>query len=195
MEDSASAIKWLSPNEDAVASINFIKLVPDLPAINDVNLLRDFYRSRLAQSNGGLIQVDIIKIHDIQSVKCIFKMRMDDGRMVYSASITIPFGNCSFVLKVQAAEGGITGMREAVITNKLLASNEIQFTGETIENWFSDPYDPTVRTGNLMNRSEQEIYDKDFPDHPLSIARNVIKDLEDGISFGPEIGKLKPFEK
>ena len=41
--------------------------------------------------------------------------------------------------------------------------------------FFEDPYDSEYREGFLMNFSERDIFDKKFPDHPLSIARKYVK--------------------
>lgn len=41
--------------------------------------------------------------------------------------------------------------------------------------WTKDPYDENVKTGALMNVSEQEQFDEKFPGFPLSMCREFIK--------------------
>ena len=43
--------------------------------------------------------------------------------------------------------------------------------------WVKDPYDETYAQGQLMNWSEVTDYDKTFPDHPLSQARELVNFL------------------
>ena len=46
-----------------------------------------------------------------------------------------------------------------------------------MDGWFKDPYDNSFKKGLLMNLSEKPEYDAMFPNHPLSILRNIIKFL------------------
>jgi hypothetical protein len=103
--------------------------------------------------------------------------------MAYIASITIPFENCSYVVKIQADEIGITGMRDALILDRLHKAGEVEIEEENIKNWFEDPYDPDFRQGTLMNQSELEKYDPEFPEHPLSVARSLIRSTAETIIF------------
>ena len=40
--------------------------------------------------------------------------------------------------------------------------------------WFKDPYDPDWKMGFLMNASENRMFDDAFPEHPLSMLRNLV---------------------
>ncbi len=53
--------------------------------------------------------------------------------MAYIASITIPFENCSYVVKIQADEIGITGMRDALILDRLHKAGEVEIEEENIK--------------------------------------------------------------
>lgn len=45
--------------------------------------------------------------------------------------------------------------------------------GENLEGWAKDPYDENVAEGMLMNLSEQRAIDEAFPNHPLSVIRQL----------------------
>ena len=115
--------------------------------------------------------------------------------MVYLASLTIPFKNSSCVIKIQAPEIGLAGMRDSVIAHKLIQEGKISSGVNGYENWFCDPYDSDFKIGTLMNKSENPIYDVDFDNHPLTQARQLISQIEKGIEFKPKIEKLKLFTK
>jgi len=193
--ENNSIIQWINPEETIAISVHFFDLKPDLPTIIDLDKLRLFYRQSIAKINGGLIEVDIFKIKNNAVAKTIFKIPQEPSEMTYLASLTLPFENCSYVIKVQCAEIGMTGMRDAVMASKLLASGELTIGENGYENWFSDPYDTSFKDGTLMNRSEQSIFDKDFPDHPLTQARIIIEKVKNELIFKPEIEKLIPFKK
>ena len=74
-------------------------------------------------------------------------------------------------------ELGVTGMREAIIFNQAQSEGKIKDTGDGIKGWNADPYDPYYNRGCLMNLSEWQEYDRRFPQHPLSEARQFAEDL------------------
>jgi hypothetical protein len=87
------------------------------------------------------------------------------------------------------------GMRDALIADELLASGEVKFGDNGLDHWFFDPYDKDYKNGTLMNVSEQEMHDSQFPDHPLTQARIWISNLEKNVTFSPEIKKLKKLNR
>ena len=46
----------------------------------------------------------------------------------------MPFRDCSFVLKIQCEERGVTGVREAVLLDEKLGSGEVHLNPESIVN-------------------------------------------------------------
>lgn len=195
VENTPSRIVWVNPEESALISLNFFNLQPDIPTVKNLDVLKDFYRNSVSKSKGGLIEVSLLKVNNIPSIKTIFKIPQPESGMTYLASVTIPFENCSFVIKIQAAEVGTTGLRDSVILNKLLVSGEVSFDDQGLENWFEDPYDPNFKQGTPMNKSEQEKYDIEFPQHPLSIARDsLIKAIQE-TRFKSEMEGLTNFNK
>jgi len=195
VEENDARIVWVNPEESALISIYFFNIPPDLPTIKNVDSLRNFYRHSIAASGGGLIEVSTFDLQNFPSVKTIFKIPQQEGGMTYLTSVTIPFENCSFVIKTQAVEVGTTGIRDTFVLNRFLESGEVTFDDKGLKNWFEDPYDPTFKGGILMNKSEQEQYDTEFPQHPLSIVRtSIIKAIQE-IDFKPEVKELQGFNK
>lgn len=187
--------QWINPAQTIALSLNFFDLKPDLPTATDVGVLRNYYRDQIVAHNGGLIQTDLINLKSYSVIKTIFKIPQDPMGMTYLASLTIPFKKCSYVVKIQAAEIGTTGMRDTLVTNELLTAGKISFGEDGFENWFSDPYNPSFKEGTRMNLSEDIAYDAKFPEHPLSQARNLVKQLEAQIVFGEDLAKTKKFGK
>jgi hypothetical protein len=194
-DDTKSKVQWINPEQTVAISVNFFNLPPDIPTIKRIDTLRDFYRNSIASINGGLIEVELRKIANIPFARTIFKIPQEPSGMTYLASLTIPFETCSFVLKVQGFEDGITGMRDTMVANRLLGKGDLTIGKNGYENWFSDPYDNNFTDGTLMNKSEQTVYDKDFPNHPLTLVRTIIDEFESGLLFKPEIEKLNTLIK
>ncbi|WP_265430026.1 hypothetical protein [Chryseobacterium sp. YIM B08800] len=194
VEENDSRIVWVNPEESTLISLNFFDIQPDLPTIKNLDFLKDFYRNSISEANGGVVEVSLLTVNNVPSVKTIFKIPQPERGMTYIASVTIPFENCSFVIKIQAAEVGTTGIRDAVVLNKMLMNGEVTVGEDRLENWFEDPYNPNFKNGTLMNKSEQEKYDTEFPEHPLSVARRAIIDAVRQTVFKPEINEIAGFK-
>ncbi len=186
--------QWVNEEQTIVLSINFFNAKPDIPSTKNLDALRFFYRDQLSKQKGGIIQVDTIDLKGYKAVKTVFKVQLEEKKMIYLASLTIPFRNCSYVIKIQAAEVGTTGVRESVLGLKLLNEGKIRVDENGYVGWSADPYDPNFNEGVLMTLAEKGLYDLEFPDHPLTQARTLIRRIESGIEFSDEVAKAKAFK-
>ncbi|MDJ1501806.1 hypothetical protein [Xanthocytophaga agilis] len=193
-EKTDKEYKWERKDYPAILSINFFSIPPDLPCHPDhIDNLRNLYRT-IAQPDGGIIEVTNILIAGIPSVKTIFKFPMQPTGMAYIGSITIPFKNYSYVVKIQSWEQGTTGVRDATIANKMLSEGTIELGENGITGWFKDPYDSEIREGIQMNLSESEEYDSMFPQHPLTFVRTGLKKIERSICIEKELLQTERFQ-
>ncbi|NEO86166.1 MAG: hypothetical protein F6J87_18205 [Spirulina sp. SIO3F2] len=138
---------WRTELGDAFG-VYFIKMVPDVPS--ELSKAQGYYKKQIEESGGKLVELHIEKIEDIQSIRLIAKIPQAPSGMTYIHSITIPFKNFSYVIKGQFEEYGATGCREAVLFDKYPAPG-------------------------LIDSFDNEEYDNEFPEHPLSRARATFK--------------------
>lgn len=167
-------------------TISYFAVVPDIKAdIDDLNALRDFYR-RFAESCGvALIETDVCRLDGVKAVRSIVKSQQALAGSVYVGGYTLPFHDCSIVLRVQCAEhaSGPVGAREAAVRPRYAGRPD----------WEEDPYDPRYRGKYMRNQSDDARYDADFPQHPLSKVRRYLADLPRQIEIDPGIKSLRPF--
>jgi hypothetical protein len=52
-----------------------------------------------------------------------------------------------------------------------------------LEGWFTDPYDPKYKGMVLRSVTDNEKYDEEFPDHPLSRLRSTLKTVRNSLQF------------
>lgn len=194
-EDNTFHQQWISDDESLILSVNYFDIPPDLATLDSIKTVRDIYRDLLVEAEGGLIQVDYINLKGYPAVKSIFKLPQQPKGVIYVGSITIPFAEYSYVIKVQASEGGLTGMRDSAISMKLVNSGEVEIGDNGLVGWFADPYEPSATAGFLMNQGEGEKYDAQFPKHPLSIVRNMLRQIEAEVVLGKDLRSLAPFTK
>lgn len=116
--------------------------------------------------------------------------------MAYIGSYTIPFKNFSYVVKVQCIENGITGIRDNTIFELMIRNGKIKLNPEkqTVEGWMKDPYDESVHLPLMMNLSESEEFDSQFPEHPLSRMRKFLKHVEETIKIDDSLLNEPKFE-
>jgi hypothetical protein len=182
---------WFNEFRDRL-SLSFFSKKPDLPEdITDIHALRKFYRDMITKAKGAIIVVEKEYINSILAVKTIFKFSQNPTGFAYLASYTIPRKDFSFVLKVQCHEHGPTGLREAVILDKVIGKGLVDV--ETRSGWFFDPYDPDFNAPILSNLADSEEYDEHFPNHPLTRARNTMKMINGNVKFSDDILKAAKF--
>jgi hypothetical protein len=92
--------------------------------------------------------------------------------MTYLGSLTLPFKNFSYVLKIQCEERGPTGLREAVLLDKLIGEKKVHLdaAGKIVGHW--NPDDPQ--------------FDDAIQAHPLSRLRRVLCKIQPAIRIDPK---------
>lgn len=186
----ADDIKSLS----AVLSVEYFTSAPEIAvSLDETNKVRFLYRSLANQSGAALISADVIPIYGIKCIQTVFKMPQTNRGFVYIGSLTIPFAEFSFVVKIQCLEKGFTGVRDAVVYDQVLASGaELDEHGK-IKNWQQDPYDKEATFPLMPNMADSESYDSAFPQHALSRVRNTLRQVRETISFDEELKGAKRF--
>ena len=59
--------------------------------------------------------------------------------------------------------------------------------------WDADLFDPSVHAPNTRNLSDDEKYDNQFPDHPLSRARKILEQVLKTLKVDEAVLKSDPF--
>jgi hypothetical protein len=195
-QESSDVTKW-SNDKNQYLSLHFFEESPDIPCrLDNLDGLRSAYRNGLTHSGGALISVDRVQAGGMDCIKLLFKTKKPDHGMVYVGSLTFPFADFSYVVKVQCAESGVTGMRDAIVMDQLMAVGVVSLDPQTkvVAGWSSDPYDPEFRADFLRNQSDDEAYDAQFPEHPLSEVRGSLARIIDSIAADDAVLKSSKFE-
>ncbi|WP_298580908.1 hypothetical protein [uncultured Olegusella sp.] len=101
----------------------------------------------------------------------IIKTKMEKHGLQYG--LTIDVDAVGYTIHTQGFfdEGPTTGIRAAA-TYSLLRDKGIVDTD--MSHWTADPYDSSIRHGYLANMGESQEFDELFPEHPLTLARNMV---------------------
>ena len=157
--DRDGARVWFMPEGGGVG-LYFFPRRPDLPTAASTDQLREFYTAQM----GGQLQVvecRVLPLDGVRSIWLIAKGLDEQTRgTVYLGSLTIPFREFSFVIKIQCQEQGVTGMREALLVDEALRNGTGRIEGERF-----------VPIGWTF---DDEQFDDRLPQHPLSLVRREL---------------------
>lgn len=206
--DDAMAV-WADSDGDVLA-INFFDTKPDIPAPRiGPDALRDYFRQQTVATRGGIVEVDTVRIHDIDCGRLVVKARQEPTGFTFQGTCVVPRQDFSFVVRVQCQERGTTGMREAAVMVIELPDPEYEDPPEDapvnpifpeakpagkIKGWFKDPYDSKYDRSALYNLADQQKYDDRFPDHPLSRARRKLARIIKSLEFTSDIINAAEFD-
>ena len=180
-----SAMTWTSDGASIELTTSHTR--QDLNS-NDVARLRDEQR-RLASANGrGLVSAEIaVNQQSISVLEVITKKTRGLG-FDYVGSATLNHASGSFVVRMIADEGGLTGIREATVSMQLwelgrlnLPLNGGSGRSQAMEGWHVDPYDSACDDGAVNAVTDDERLDMAFPKHPLSRVRAFLSMLRETV--------------
>lgn len=176
VESNDSGVKSWHDENGTQLVLNSIGYDADLyPKLKSLDAVRVYYRDCFAEQGIGIIECEISETNNTPCVKVIGKKISQGKPGLYIGSLAIPLTDKSFVLSLYSQEQGVTGVRDTTVLTRLMQNgDEFEPDAETgkMKGWAQDPYFPDYDGPCLKNRSEDRVYDSDFPDHPLSKVRN-----------------------
>ncbi|MER5883992.1 hypothetical protein ABT160_09200 [Streptomyces sp. NPDC001941] len=168
-----------------VLSLHSFDLVPDLPAaLDDLDTLRAELAISTAAAGAGLIEAGPETVDGVPAVRQIVKVPHPQGHgLVFVGSVIVPKASCSIVIKVQAAESGTTGAREATVLAEVGPTEYFQ----------PHPYAAAVHGGLPYHVGDLAEWDEKFPDHPLTTVRRTLDRLVPTAALGEDFKALPSF--
>jgi hypothetical protein len=146
----------------------------------DETVLRNWCRELAQSRSGRLLEASAIP----RGIKLIYK-RLERPAYIYTGMLMTRVRSDWLIWTVVAGEYGITGVREAVVTAQLISAGKLAV--EDYERcWSGDPYDPNfsrVDRSVLRSMSDDESYDAQFPQHPLSKVRYLLASLPNHVTY------------
>ena len=193
--ESSDVSKW-SNDKNQYLSFHFFEKRPDIPChLDDLNGLRSAYRNGLKHSGGALISLDRVQAGGMDCIKLVFKSEKPNG-IVYVGSLTFPFDDFSYVVKVQCGQTDGSSGRDSKVMEQLMAAGVVSLDSATkvVVGWRSDPYDSEFSADFLRNQSDDEAYDAQFPEHPLTEVRNALARIIDSIAADDAVLQSSKFQ-
>jgi len=180
-EDPAEGMRrWHSLN-GAIMSIAALPSAA-IPPPARIDLLRQSFRRLAEARSASLVEADLIQSPYGPSAQMIYKARRNLA-FVFTGMLFLPADAEWLVCTVVDGERGTTGIREAVVTAQLIEAGTLNVESYE-ECWANDPYDSNYRGTSdapLRYISDDESYDAQFPEHPLSNVRRTLRALLENV--------------
>ena len=171
---------WHTADGDGLG-IYFFQRQPDIPSgLTSTLQLRESYSSQLG-NKFRVIECQVKKIDNVPTVWLIVGGLDEQTRgSVYVGSLTIPFRDFSYVIKMQTHERGTTGMREAMLVAQALndGTGGIQ-DGKFVPNGWS---------------FDDERFDNMLPKHPLSRLRQELRLIAQSVKIDVKVKREVSFD-
>lgn len=177
--DDGEARVWFG--DDVLLSEHFFALPPDLTSMDSADL-RDLYERLLAEAGGDGEDNRTSLILEIESdptlpvVRTLFRLPLPD-RYTFIGSLTVPLAECNWVIRLQAFEGSLTGVREALAFNQAHREHGDGSFEELLGSF--DPYDRR--------------WDGIVPGDPLTTVRKYLDRVQASVQCRPEFYDRTPF--
>jgi hypothetical protein len=167
--------------EGGGVGLYFFSCKPDLPMrAASVVQLRDSYTTRM-DGKVHVVECRVLPLDGVPSIWLITKGQDEKSRAaVYLGSLTIPFRDFSFVIKIQCQEQGATGMREALLVDEALKNGTGRVEGSRF-----------VLSGPSF---DDEQFDDRFPQHPLSRVRRELRHIASSVHIEQKVRNEPRFE-
>lgn len=170
---------WRDIDGDVLSLANCSEPLTDSGRADEMKVRR-WCREIAESRSGGLVEAHRLD----NGIKFIYK-RLDMPAYVYTGMLLTRLREVWLVWTTVAGERGTTGVREAVVAANLM--NEGKLKPEEYElRWAQDPYEPAYRKVDksvLRFMSDDESYDEQFPQHPLSKVRRILAALPSNVEY------------
>ncbi|MDV3136669.1 hypothetical protein [Mycobacterium sp. 29Ha] len=128
----------------------------------------------------GLIGVDAgHTTSGVPYVYSLMKIPGDPRGVHYNLTLHL-IGERTLQIRGHFDEGDLTGTREAIVYEMAQRHNMLHepTAGDPTGGWAHDPFDHST-TGFVMNMSELPDFDEQFPSHPLTMTRELLRNIAD----------------
>lgn len=158
--------------------------------LDDVGAVRRELVETVLHRRAGVVEAFIVGVDSLPGLLYVVKVPKADAPqgLTFMASIVVPRANSYAMVCGAFAEGPVTGAREAIVLQELLAAGEL-----SSRMWPPHPYAPDLEPGIPYNIADEIRWDERFSDHPLTRLRRWVAGVTPTIRVGQKFAALPPF--
>lgn len=203
-KETDTTLMWMTPDQVVIA----LMICDDKAPGQNPHRLKQFqayYREMASAGHGGLVEAEPHTADDMLFNLVTFKYPIgemksppdDTPGYAYQVSAMIPTTKGTYMLQAMALDDRqkVTGTREAVGIIIYMKERGIRDVLTASKTFYRDPYDPAFNEGAKSAFSDERRFDKDFPDHPLSVSRAWMDALLKTWTIPERIQKIARFHE
>lgn len=179
---------WINANGDVLTK-RFNPEPPQMPGLFRAQELLDYYTAQVTSNGGALISVDLVHVRGTNLSKVVFKSAQSGGLLGFVGTLTLPYRDFSYSIWIQALESPGDEIRSQQALAFLEMSNP---SGTDLHPlWFGEP----VAEGDTKIRrcqADDEVWDVEFPTHPLARVRTELTRLLPTMQVSREVKNSVP---
>jgi hypothetical protein len=186
---------WMTGAGDMI-TVESSDLPPELPfGLDETPLLRESLAATAADRGGTLVECDVVTLAGLPAIRQVSKTPMPDRPgIAVTGAFTVPRATCTAVLKVQSMEERPSGVRETTLLQRHLEERPAgRRTAEHMRHWNTGALDPLPRGSLPRHPCDEPEWDLQFPRHPLSRVRGLMRELAGIVRPAPELVASLPF--
>jgi len=166
---------WHAPDGDVISKQLIFR--PDRVKIESIAQLRESIVLGLADTRVRLVEVVMSRLDGLPAIRVIRKVPQKPSGMTYAGSFTLGFRDFAFVIQAQCIERGTTGIRETLLMDRALAAKTVVI----------ESAQPLRIVGDWEPDADR--HDADFPEHPVSRLRRILRRIESSCSIDALVRK------
>jgi hypothetical protein len=187
-ETAENRATWINAAGDVLTK-RFNPEPPQMPGLFRTQELLDYYSAQVTAAGGALISVDLVHVRGTNLSKVVFKSSQSEGPLGFVGTLTLPYRDFSYSLRIQALECPGDEVRSQQAMAFLEMSNP---SGTDLRPlWFGEPVE-VGETKILRCLADDEVWDVEFPTHPLARVRTELARLLPSIQVSREVKNSVP---
>ncbi|MDE1887917.1 MAG: hypothetical protein KGI32_07255 [Gammaproteobacteria bacterium] len=198
-QDDANCRFWVAPGPTLVQQTLIMPTDFSCDLRNPAGFREELQKQ--AQSMGSaLIQCDFFEVQGLSVARVINKFwsspAPEDPNLGkdYNSSLIFPLAEGCFYIRVAAQEQGTTGVRESMVTMLLHKQGKLELSQASRPAGNGDGLGTILKKQALVpSPSDDERYDVDFPEHPLTRVRRLLKHISGTLTIATELKNAKPY--
>lgn len=167
-----------------VLSLHHFDAVPSVSASPaSVEARRGIVATHLAAEGGALLESEATSVDGLPAARQLIRIpRRGAPRQEYRGVCVIPRASCSALVKLEAAEDPVTGVREIAVLDEV---GPDRF-------FVPHPHAPALDGGRGYNASDLPEWDARFPEHPLTLIRAELARILPTVRLHAQFRRLPP---
>ena len=188
-ESGDHRLKWANGSGD-VLSIRYQGAPPQMPSLFRLQVLKDYHTRQLQPSGGAILSLDLLQVKGVSVGKLIFKSMQPTGGWGYMGMLFLPYRDFSYSIRIQAVERTGDEARGQHVWTMLHHSQPADADCNAL--WFDLESAPEDINAARPCMADEERWDNEFPEHPLSRLRAELIRLVPTLVVSREVKNSAP---